>query len=254
MCYNNSQKAKIKELAKRYGKNIDIIEAWKRIIEERKANGENVSNYTEEANRIATFGAPMCSVVTDDTEIQVMQWGLIPAMTKDLKERDKYIKDNWFRNAEAEKIFKTWPYRYLIESKRCIFPSTGYYEYHHNPDKTITLYYIFLKDEPIFSMGGIWDIRENPVTKEQLHSFSLITTAANKLTAEIHNEGQFKHRIPLILNKEAEEKWVDPSLNKDDIKSLLKVYGDENMDAYPMSKDFSHRIALPKDIQRKLEF
>jgi len=254
MCYNNSQKAKVKELAKRYGRDIDIIEAWEQIIEERRANGEKVSNFTEEANRIATFGAPMCSVVTDDSEIQVMQWGLIPSMTKDLKTRDRYIKDNWFRNAEAEKIFKTWPYHYLIESRRCIFPSTGYYEYHHNPDESTTLYYIFLKDDPIFSIGGIWDIWENPITKERLNSFSLITTEANVLTAEIHNGGRFPHRMPLILDRKNEEKWLDPKLSKNDIESLLKVYGDENMDAYPMSKDFSHRITLPDNKQGTLEF
>jgi len=241
MCYNNSQKASAEELAKRYGKAIDIIEAWERIIGERRTNGEKIDNYTEETNRIAAFGTPMCSVITDDTEIQVMQWGLIPSLTKDIQEKDKYNNGNWFRNARAEDAFKTWPYRYLIESRRCIFPSTGYYEYHHNPDKTTTLYYIFLKDEPVFSMGGIWDIWENPVTKEQLHSFSLFTTEANKLTAEIHNGGSFPHRMPLILNKE-------------DIKSLLKVYGDENMDVYPMSKDFSHRITLPEDKQGKLDF
>ena len=254
MCYNISQKAKIKELAKRYGRSIDIIETWERIIEEKKVNGEKVTNYTEEVNRIAAFEAPMCSIITDDKEIQLMQWALIPSTTKDLRERDKYVAGNWYRNARAEDVFNKWPYKHLIERKRCIFPSTGYYEYHHNNNKTVTLYYIYLKDDPIFSMGGLYDIWENPVTKEQLHSFSLLTTAANRLTAEIHNGGQFPHRMPLILHKEDEEKWVDPNLNKDGILSLLKVYSDENMGAYPVSKDFSYRITLPKDEQGKLDF
>jgi len=60
--------------------------------------------------------------------------------------------------------------------------------------------------------------------------------------------------MPLILKKEDEEKWVDRNLNKKDIESLLKVYGEENIDKYPMSKDFSHRISLPENKQGKFDF
>ena len=252
MCYNNSQKAKLKEIAKRYGKQMDIIEAWETVLEERKMKGEKVVDNIEESRHISAFVAPTCTVVTDNSELQAMQWGIIPSMTKDLKERDKYVKGNWFRNARADDVFKTWPYRYLISRNRCIFPSTGYYEYHHNADKTTTLYYIYLKNDVIFSLAGIWDVWENPVTKEQLHSFSVITTDANKLTAEIHNGGKFPHRMPLILDRENEDMWTNLNLNDVKIKSLLKVYGDENMDAYPVSKDFGERIEIEES--KRLSF
>jgi len=250
MCYINSQKAKIKELMERYGRNTNIIETWERIIEERKFGNEKLTAYTSEVDYIPAFIAPMCSVITDKKEIQLMQWGLIPSMTKNITEHDKYIKGNWFRNAKSEEIFHTWTYKYLISRNRCIFPSTGYYEYHHNMDRTTTLYYIYLKDEPVFSMAGIWDIWQNPETKNQVCSFSIMTTAANKLTSEIHNGGRFPNRMPLILNREDEEKWVDPKLDAKEIASLLKVYDDSNMDAYPVNKNFNKQDKS----QLKLDF
>ena len=72
-------------------------------------------------------------------------------------------------------------------------------------DKSKTLYFIYLKDEEIFSMAGVYDIWKNPVSGEILHTFSIITTEANKLTAEIHNS---KKRMPVILDRNSEHLWL----------------------------------------------
>lgn len=44
--------------------------------------------------------------------------------------------------------------------------------------------------------------------------------------------------MPTILSKEDEEKWLNPSLQKADIASLLKPYDAELMDAYVIDNDF----------------
>lgn len=80
----------------------------------------------------------------------------------------------------------------------------------------------------------------------------MITTPANPLTWEIHNGGKNPHHIPLILSPEDEERWIDPNLNKDDIHSLMKTFSDKDMDAYPVSKNFWHRIIINE--QGKLDF
>jgi len=237
MCFNNAMSAKAIKLAQRYGRNIDIIEAWEQIIEERKLTNPKVVNYTQEVYQIPAYYEPECSIITHDEQIQVMQWGLIPEHAK-MEDRIKYKKGNWFKNAQAEKTFDTWPYRMYIGRQRCIIPSTGYYEPHHNDDETVTYYRVLLKDEEIFSIAGLWDIWENPETKEQIKSFVMFTTEANELSRWVHNGGKHPFRMPLVLHRDDEEKWLDPELTDKQIESLLKVYPDKNMEAYPVRSDF----------------
>lgn len=248
MCFFNSMSKKATELAARYGKKTDIIEAWKEIIEERRRNGEKVYDLAEEAYNISAFGEPDCVIVTDAEELQVMQWGLIPFQTKTIAEADKYNTENWFKNARADKIFDTWPYRFAIESKRCIIPSTGYFEYHHNPDKTTTPYYIYLNDRELFSMAGIWDKWLNPQTEKEVYSFTMITTDANEFTRQIHNGGKNPFRMPLILPQGDEQKWLNADLPNTDIEKLLVPYGPDGMKAYPVGKDFRTKNPHDKSI------
>ena len=123
--------------------------------------------------------------------------------------------------------------------KRCIVPSTGYFEWRHEDGKKIP-YYIYVKDEPIFSMAGVYDSWLDRSTGEVISTFSIITTEANELTGYIHNT---KHRMPAILNQEDEEKWLDPKLEKSDIEQLLLPFPADQMDAYVINNDFLKKKA-----------
>lgn len=131
--------------------------------------------------------------------------------------------------------------------KRCIIPSTGYFEWRHEGKKKIP-YFIFLKDEPIFSMAGIYDSWLDKKTGEVKQTFSIITTDANPLTDYIHNT---KHRMPAILSKEEENRWLDSSLSKTEIDSLLNPYEADKMDAYIVENDFINKASTdPSILQR----
>ena len=150
-------------------------------------------------------------------------------------------------NARADTIFSKPLFREPIRSKRCIVPSTGYFEWRHEGDKKIP-YYIFLKDEEIFSMAGIYDTWLDKTTGEVVNTFSIITTEANPLTDYIHNT---KHRIPAILNKGHEEKWLDPALDKADIGELLLPFPADLMDAYIIDRNFLKKPANDPSILDK---
>ena len=65
---------------------------------------------------------------------------------------------------------------------------------------------------------------------KRVESFTIITTEPNELVRPIHN------RMPVILQSEDEEQWLDASrapLIK--AKSLLKPYPEELMDAHDVS-------------------
>ena len=152
-------------------------------------------------------------------------------------------------NARADTIFEKPSFREPIMKKRCIVPSTGYFEWRHEGTKKIP-YYIYLKDEPIFSMAGIYDSWLDKETGEEHSTFSIITTDTNPLTDYIHNT---KHRMPTILSKENEEKWLNPNLTKQEIATFLHPYEADKMDAYVIENDFIKKNPTDKTILNKAE-
>lgn len=233
MCYHNSMFKRAKALGLRYQRKIDFI--------------ENDPEELEEQYHVSAFRYPLFPVVTADEEIQAYHWGLIPFWTKsaaDAREiRNKTI------NVRAETIFTKPSFRYSIRAKRCIVPSTGFFDWRHEAGKKIP-YFIYVKDEEIFSIAGVYDSWRNPETGASLYTFSIITTAANELMSCIHNTN---YRMPAILLKEEEEKWLYPELNKTEIESILKPFEDGRMDAYVIDNNFLRKnagdpsIICPKD-------
>lgn len=237
MCFHNSMSAKAQKLASRYGLKTDIVEIYENILNERY--------------HVNAFSNPLCYVVTDSDELQAFNWGLIPFWEKTLKDAEKVRTMTY--NARSESIFEKPSFREPIKSKRCIIPSTGYFEYHHNTDKSTTPYYIFLRSQEIFSMAGIYDTWENKENGDIYSTFSIITTDANSFTAKIHNGGKNPHRMPVILSKEDEKNWIDPHLPKEDIIELMKPYNPEDMNAYTIDRNFLKKHPNDPGIIEKLK-
>ncbi|MFV0588705.1 SOS response-associated peptidase [Bacteroides reticulotermitis] len=222
MCFHNSMSKKAQELAARYGRKSDIVEIYQDILNEQY--------------HVNAFNFPKYPIVTSSEEIQVFNWGLIPAWTK--TEKDAKDIRKFTLNARAETIFEKPSFRESIIKRRCIVPSTGYFEWRHEGGKK-TPYYIFLKDEPIFSMAGIYESWLDRSTGEVHNTFSILTTDSNLLTGYIHNT---KHRMPAILSKVDEERWLNPLLPKEDISSLLIPYEANLMGAYIIQGDFMKKV------------
>lgn len=231
MCFHNSMSAKAVKLAARYGRKSDVVEIYQDILNEQY--------------HVNAFTFPKYPIITTSDEIQVFNWGLIPFWTKDEANADEIRRMTL--NARADTIFEKPSFREPIMKKRCIVPSTGYFEWRHEGTKKIP-YYIYLKDEPIFSMAGIYDSWLDKETGEEHSTFSIITTDTNSLTDYIHNT---KHRMPAILSKENEEKWLNPELSKPDIASFLHPYEANEMNAYIIGNDFIKKNPTDRTILNK---
>lgn len=218
MCFYNSMSKKAKQLAARYGRKSDVVEIYKDILEEKY--------------RVSAFTYPEYPIITKDEKVQVYQWGLIPFWTKDEQDAEQVRKMTF--NARAESLFEKPSFREPIKRKRCIVPSTGFFDWRHEGKKKIP-FFIYVKNEDIFSMAGVYDIWNDKKTGKLVHTFSIITTQANPLMNYIHNTNL---RMPAILSMENEEKWLDPNLNETEIKSLLKPFDENNMFAYQIENDF----------------
>ena len=135
-------------------------------------------------------------------------------------------------------------------SKRCLVPSTGYFEWHHEGKKKIP-YFIYMKDEEIFSMAGVYDKWHDKQADKIIYTFSIITGLANELTGHIHNGGNNPQRMPIILSREAEAQWLNPELGQNQIQELLQTFPSDKMDAYQIKNDFIKKRSNDKTILDK---
>ncbi len=148
-------------------------------------------------------------------------WGLIPHWTQNSAAKEK-IWNNTL-NAKGETMFEKPSFRDSAISKRCIVHIDGFFEHKHINGKSIP-HFIKRIDGKLLSLGGIWSEWINPVSKQVETSFSIITTKANKLMTEIHNNPKLTEpRMPLILNEEHEEDWLAGVLTESEMKTFNKL-------------------------------
>jgi putative SOS response-associated peptidase YedK len=179
----------------------------------------------------SAFTYPKLPIITntDNNNIQLFNWGLIPFWVKNKEFADK-IKTGTF-NAKAETIFEKPSFKNSINKKRCLVLVDGFYEWHEYNNKKYP-FYIKLKNNEAFALAGIWDTWINTETGEKNNTFSIITTTANELIEKIHNT---KKRMPIILKKEDESKWVN-EMKSNETSSFFYSYNNNDLIAYPVSK------------------
>lgn len=113
-----------------------------------------------------------------------------------------------------------------FRQRRCLVPADAFYEWKQEVKEKIP-YRIFLKNQNIFSMAGIWEKCKLP-NGETIFSFAIITTQPNTLMTKIHN------RMPVILDKKGEDLWINNTDEKE-LTNLLKPFPAEQMTAYRIS-------------------
>ncbi len=176
-------------------------------------------------------------VITNEEPRQLsrFRWGLVPFWANDAAIGNKLI------NARAESVDTKPSFRNAFKNRRCLVPADAFYEWKHAAGGKMKIpYRISIKGQPLFSMAGIWEQWEDP-KGELLNSFSIITTRANELVAELHN------RMPVILTRETEQLWLT-NLKKDDLLSLLQPFDANEMETYPVSMQLNSPRNNSKDL------
>ncbi len=152
---------------------------------------------------INAFTFPKTPVVADDDKeaIQFLKWGLIPKWAKDESIRDYTL------NARIETIKEKPSFKGSVNN-RCLIIADGFYEWQwlDPKGKKKQKYLITLPNNDLFAFGGIWSAWVDKSTGEIIKTYSIVTTQANELMAEIHNN---KKRMPVILNPENEKEWLN---------------------------------------------
>jgi len=169
----------------------------------------------------------ICSGSPD--KISLLRWGLIPSWTKSIEDAN-VIRYKTF-NARSETIEQKPSYSSSFISRRCIIPVKGFFEWQH-VGKDKVPWYIYNAENQIMSIAGLFDEWIENNTGEVYSTFSIITTDANDLMAEIHNSAK---RMPVILDKSEEGRWIDLATLPSDALSLLKPCPSEMLKAHTIS-------------------
>ncbi|MGC3947083.1 MAG: SOS response-associated peptidase [Chryseolinea sp.] len=177
----------------------------------------------------------------DPGKIQMFSWGLIPYKMSTLNDalsiRGKTLM------CRSEEMYDKFSFQELAKAgKRCIIPTSGYFEHHWVDDKGKVKipYYLNLKHRPFFSLGGLYSRWIDQENNHEYYTYCVCTTDANALAGAVHNQGQ---RMPVILsNQAAERAWLDSALSKLQVLELCKPIESSMMEAHPVSRLITSRI------------
>lgn len=173
--------------------------------------------------------------------IEFMVWGLVPSWSKEPHSALKLI------NARREGLFEKPMWKRLVNSKRCIVPARGFYEWKVVDGKKQP-YYITPTNGDVFSFAGLWDEWKDGSGNELL-TYTIITTTPNKEMSDIHN------RMPAILNKEQMDIWLSPiPLTQAQVDDLLSPSPDGSVQMVLVSTEVNNARNNSKELIYPLNY
>ncbi|HXC76967.1 MAG TPA: SOS response-associated peptidase [Candidatus Acidoferrum sp.] len=167
--------------------------------------------------------APMQTMPIFTAEgVVMMQWGLVPSWSKEFKPSFSSI------NARAETASEKPLYRTPFKKRRCLVPASGFYEWQARAG--FKQPYLFtLNGRETFNFAGLYDIWYDKVGHEH-YSYTILTTTPNDTMAGVHD------RMPVILDADEEEDWLNPIETPADLQLLLDPY-DGKMTKFEVSRE-----------------
>jgi putative SOS response-associated peptidase YedK len=173
-------------------------------------------------------------------QISTMRWGLIPSWAKDASGAASMI------NARSETAATKPAFRDPLKFRRCLIPADGFYEW----KKTGVAKQPFcfeVNDGELFAFAGLWEGWKNP-EGQWIKTCTILTTVPNAVTSAIHD------RMPVILNRERYDLWLDPGINNVQVISeLLKPRDARLMRCYPVSTRINQVVNDDEECSRPVE-
>lgn len=167
-------------------------------------------------------------------QLRAVRWGLVPSWAKDEKIGSRMI------NARVETVAEKPAFRKAFASRRCIVPADGYFEWYETAHKDAKgklrkqPFFITPGDGSILAMAGLYEIwRDTSVPEDAEGAFrwtcTVLTTEATDHLGRIHD------RMPLLVDRESREQWLDPRHTIADLTALLTPAQQAGLRAYPVS-------------------
>jgi len=173
-------------------------------------------------------------------QISTMRWGLIPSWAKDMSGAARMI------NARSETAHTLPAFRDPLRFRRCLIPADGFYEWKRD-GKTKQPLCFEVDDGQLFAFAGLWDGWKNP-NGNWIRTCSILTTTPNAVTAAVHD------RMPVILDRDGYDLWLDPGMRDAGAASeLLRPCDAQLMRCYPVSTRINHVANDDEECSRRAE-
>jgi putative SOS response-associated peptidase YedK len=164
-------------------------------------------------------------------ELLTARWGLVPSWAKDPKIGNRMI------NARSETVAEKPAFKRAFGKRRAIVPADGYYEWYAaegDPESTKKApkqpFYITPKDRAVLAMAGLYEFWRDEDADEWLITYTILTTSATDDLGHLHD------RMPMMLEPEAFDAWLDPTPHPtDELLGLLVPAAPGRLDAWPVS-------------------
>lgn len=163
-------------------------------------------------------------------ELLAARWGLIPSWAKDPSIGSRMI------NARSETVAEKPAFAKAFAARRALVPADGYYEWYagearegeKKPAKQP--FYITPKDGSVMAMAGLYEFWKDRAADAWVISYTILTTTAEDDLGHVHE------RMPLFLEPEAFDTWLDPSPPRtEELLGLLIPAAPGLLDAFPVS-------------------
>lgn len=177
-------------------------------------------------------------------ELMQARWGLIPSWAKDPSIGSRMI------NARTETVAEKPAFKKAFGKRRALIPADGYFEWYageKTPDNRTGKqpFFITPKDRSIMAMAGLYEFWKDQSTDEWVISYTILTTTAEDSLGHLHD------RMPLIVERDSYEHWLDPHPHPtEELLGLLIPAAPGRLDAFPVSRAVGdHRNNGPELIE-----
>lgn len=214
----------------------------KEIIEEQFDTADWQEDWSPRYNIAPTQPVPVVRQHPKEPirQLSLMRWGLIPSWAKDTSSAARMI------NARSETAHTLPAFREAMKLHRCLVPADGFYEWQRR-GAAKQPYCLEVKDGKLFAFAGLWD-RWKDASGKWLETCTILTTTPNAVASAVHD------RMPVILNPDSYDIWLDPGMKEvAAVSALLKPCDPRLMRCYPVSTRVNSPANDDEDCSRPVE-
>ena len=128
----------------------------------------------------------------------------------------------------AETVRTLRMFKEAFAKRRALIPATGFFEWQKRADGKQP-YRFQREDLEPFAFAELWEFAR--IAGKEILSATIIVGKPSPLAAAIHD------RMPVILEPDDYDRWLDPTTPVGELRSLLKPYPAERMRAIAVSRN-----------------
>lgn len=162
-----------------------------------------------------------------ERRLRVARWGLVPSWATDATTGARLI------NARVETAADKPAFRRAFAQRRALLPADGYFEWYGEVKGKKQPFFITPAGGGVLAMAGLYELWRDPAAPADvdpwLWTVTVLTTTASDELGRIHD------RMPMLVEREKYDEWLDPATTDTDrVRSLLVPAAPGLLTAFPV--------------------